>query len=397
MEVKIAYQNQRTGCFMNLSDLFLGTNGNIIAASSTIIMLFLMFMMSLRLYLSRRKKAYFSLTISLMIIMIQSGFIIAVEIWNRNAGIEADYIARVLQVISFILINMGIFQLYNRSNRKEFFYFYLFIITALIITFFRYSGLQGIENPSREMLLFHSIWLEFYLFLLIFLCLYLVSPFIGQGLKYRLGLVVYFIAHLSYVINMYVYDYNKPLLETLEHFLPILFYAIIFLFIFDRVVELLQAVHHSAITDGFTGLYNRRYFMNRMNEFIKRKTKLSVIFSDIDNFKELNDTQGHQKGDEVLKQVAKIMIEESEDIGIAGRYGGEELVILVTESSVNMRDFTENLRKRIELEAHVTVSVGFSMYKPGLSAEELVKQADQAMYYAKKSGKNRVHRFQEQY
>lgn len=288
---------------------------------------------------------------------------------------------------------MGIFQLYNRSKKREYFYIYLFVFTTLILTFLYLIGIRNLENPTVQDYLFQSIWIDLYLFLLIFLCFYLVKPFIAQTLKYQLGLVVYFIAHLSYVINFYIYSKDMPILTILEHFLPILFYCIVFLFIFDRVVQLLQAVYQSAITDGLTGLYNRRYFMKRISEYVNRGNKISVLFCDIDNFKKLNDTQGHQKGDEILKQVAEIFMEESEDVGVACRYGGEELVIMLTDPLTNTQSVAEKIRKRIEAETIVTASIGYSTHKAGVSSEELIKQSDHAMYHAKTNGKNRVSRF----
>lgn len=379
---------------MNLSDLFSGSIGRIFASSSIMIVLILLFVVSFRLFLSRRKKAYLSLTISLLIIILQYIFIIAVAVKNVEFSYSTEYLVRVLQTISFILINMGIFQLYNRSKRREYFYIYMFIFMTLILSFFYFTGIRNIIDPTAQDYLFHSIWMDLYLFLLIFLCFYLVKPFIAQTIKYQFGLAVYFIAHLSYVINFYIYSNDKPLLTILEHFLPILFYCIVFLFIFDRVVQLLQAVYQSAITDGLTGLYNRRYFVNRISEHVNRRNKISVLFCDIDNFKKLNDTQGHQKGDEILKQVAKITMEESEDVGVAGRYGGEEIVILLTDHTIDTKSFAEKLRRRIESETIVTVSIGYSIYKAGLSSEELINQSDHAMYHAKKNGKNRVSRFQ---
>ncbi|MNR41956.1 putative diguanylate cyclase YdaM [compost metagenome] len=98
-------------------------------------------------------------------------------------------------------------------------------------------------------------------------------------------------------------------------------------------------------------------------------------------------------GDNVLKQVAQIMKDEADECGIAGRYGGEEMVIMVSDPSVKMDAFAERIRSRIEKETIVTASIGYSKYKNGLSAEELIKQADEAMYRAKTTGKNKVVKF----
>ncbi|UJF31537.1 GGDEF domain-containing protein [Paenibacillus hexagrammi] len=156
----------------------------------------------------------------------------------------------------------------------------------------------------------------------------------------------------------------------------------------------MQAIYNSSITDGLTRLYNRKYFYNRVTQHVQRHLPISVLFSDIDNFKKLNDTQGHQKGDEVLKQVAQILKDEVEEYGIAGRYGGEEMVVMVTDPGIKMDAFAERVRKRIESETIVTASIGYSKYKKGLSAEELIKQADEAMYKAKTTGKNKVVKYE---
>ncbi len=163
-----------------------------------------------------------------------------------------------------------------------------------------------------------------------------------------------------------------------------------FLILFERVLELMQAMYHSSVTDGLTGLYNRKFVYNRLARCLNRGIPVSVIFADIDNFKLLNDTEGHQVGDEVLRQVARIMREETDDFGYAGRYGGEEMVALIMEEDAKADKIAEKIRRRVEQETIVTLSIGFSKHKEKLSAEELVQRADEAMYTAKTTGKNRV-------
>jgi diguanylate cyclase (GGDEF)-like protein len=152
----------------------------------------------------------------------------------------------------------------------------------------------------------------------------------------------------------------------------------------------MQAIYNSSIRDGLTQLYNRKYFYNRVGQHIAARIAISVIFSDIDNFKKLNDTKGHHMGDQVLKQVAGILKEEADQIGICGRYGGEEMVVLVTDTETDPAELAERIRARIEAETIVTVSMGFSRYRKNVTADELIKQADEAMYKAKTSGKNKV-------
>lgn len=378
---------------MQVTELFIGTFGRIFSSSSILVILTLMFIISIRLYFHRRKKAYLSISISLIIVIVQYVFVIGIEVRDMDFVMNSHFISRFLQVSSFILINIGMFQLYNRSKQKQIFTYYIFGIVTLLFTAVYFINMNGNEDPSIQDYLFHSLWIELYLFLLIFLGFYLVSPFIGQKIKYQLGIIIYLIAHVAHVTNLYIFEQEVRSLVILEFFLPIIFYCIVFLFIFDRMVEMLQSVYNSAITDGLTGLFNRNFFLSKIEENLKRRNKISVAFFDIDNFKILNDTQGHQKGDQVLIRVAKILRKECEDIGIAGRYGGEELVILITDSSINMKDLTEKIRVRIQIESPVTVSVGYSIYTEGVHALELVKQADQAMYQSKRTGKNKVTRY----
>jgi len=285
---------------------------------------------------------------------------------------------------------MGIYQLYNASKSKEYTYLLVFVAIGVIIGIIRYYLVLNQADPSLQYLRFQNIWIEIYLLLLTFLGFYLISPHIGQRLKYQFALTIYLFTHLSRIINHYILPDPKPSLLFIENFLPILFYIVLFIIIFDRVVELLQAIYDSSIKDGLTSLYNRHYFFNRVAEYMNRGERVSVIFCDIDNFKKLNDTKGHQMGDTVLKKVAAILMEESENIGLAGRYGGEELVILLTDTTLRVENIAEKVRRRVETESGVTVSIGYSKYRKTISPQELIEQADMAMYQSKKSGKNKV-------
>jgi diguanylate cyclase (GGDEF)-like protein len=266
----------------------------------------------------------------------------------------------------------------------------LFLALTVLISLIPVYSPHLFSGTESQVRLLQGIWLELYLFVLIFLCFYLITPFIGQNGKYQLALTVYFTNQIAHVLNLYVFGGSQPILSFMERTLPIVFYFFLYLILFERVVELMQAIYNSSITDGLTRLYNRKFFYNRVQQYVSRGYPVSVLFSDIDNFKKLNDTKGHHIGDEVLKQVAEILKQESEDCGIAGRYGGEEMVVLITDPSVNMDEFAETIRSRVEAETIVTVSLGYSKYKNGITAEQLIKQADEAMYQAKTTGKNKA-------
>ncbi len=382
---------------MSYLDLFIGDYGNIFSYSCIILILVLMFIITLQLFMSRRKKAYFSLTVSLVIVMFQYMLLIIFEIKDTgNLGTVA-YMGQLLHVFAFVLINMGIYQLYNATSSKEYGLVVTFLVTGLIIASIRYYHVVTETEPTNAFLSFHNIWIELYLVALIFLAYYLVTRHIGQQVRYQIALFLYLTTHLARIVNHYLLERETAILTVIQNFMPIAFYIIVFTLIFNRVVEILQAIYNSSIKDGLTGLYNRPFFFNRVADYINGQVQVSIIFIDIDNFKKLNDTKGHQTGDRALRHVASILLEESEKIGIAGRYGGEELVMLLTDTSFRVDQIAEKIRRRVQQEAGVTISIGYSKYRRGISPHELIEQADRAMYHSKRTGKNKVTGYTEAY
>ncbi len=163
-----------------------------------------------------------------------------------------------------------------------------------------------------------------------------------------------------------------------------------------------EKVRQLAYVDGLTGIFNRRYFEMRMAEEIERaqryENQLSVIMIDIDNFKKLNDEFGHLLGDETLRQVSTIFAQNLRKVDIACRYGGEEFVILAPQTSGDhAHAVAEKLRKVVEgwsfpgVPRPVTITAGVSSFPAnGRTRDELVKAADDALYFAKQDGRNRV-------
>lgn len=374
---------------MTLSDLLSGTALPLLSDLIVFVILSLMLMMSIRLWQDRRKKAYRSFTISLCIIMAHYALQLYFDLFEPASG-AAIYLTPVLKIVSFLLVNMGVYQLYNPTRRRHRMLLTVFLALTFAVSLLHVFVPHWITGTEAQVKLLQDIGLELYLFVLIFLGFYLIGPFIGQSGKYQAAITVYFIEHISHVLNRYVFGGALKPLSLVEHALPIAFYFLLFMILFDRVVELMHAIYSTSITDGLTRLYNRKYFDRRVAQYVQRGYPVAVMFSDIDNFKKLNDTKGHHVGDEVLKQVADILRQESEDCGIAGRYGGEEMVVLVTDPSVNINEFAERVRSRVESETMVTVSLGCCKSRRGITAEELIRRADEAMYKAKTTGKNKV-------
>jgi diguanylate cyclase (GGDEF)-like protein len=170
-------------------------------------------------------------------------------------------------------------------------------------------------------------------------------------------------------------------------------------------------LYRMAVTDALTELYTRRYCETAIHKFIEAhdsspENGFSVLMLDIDNFKRVNDTHGHQVGDEVLVQLAGLIRASIRQNDVACRYGGEEFVILIAGGEVNRgRDTALRLRQIIENHLFIctaapplrnTVSIGVADFPlHGRNGEELIGAADQALYEAKAQGRNRVVCFQD--
>jgi diguanylate cyclase (GGDEF)-like protein len=159
-----------------------------------------------------------------------------------------------------------------------------------------------------------------------------------------------------------------------------------------------------ATTDPVTGVANRRSFDEELALEWRRAERvgesLALILVDVDNFKQINDSYGHQSGDLMLAKIGRLLSSRVRQIDFAARYGGEEFAILVPESDLaGARTLAQRLRReiaraRVELpgvgELHVTASFGVAEKSDLRRAEELIAAADDALYDAKKRGKNRV-------
>ncbi len=157
-----------------------------------------------------------------------------------------------------------------------------------------------------------------------------------------------------------------------------------------------------ALTDGLTGLYNRRHATKRLEEEIARarrnNTGLCVAMCDVDHFKAINDEFGHGAGDHVLQQIAASLTEYVRRNDVVARWGGEEFLVIFSEIKLTAaRIVAERLRGRLantdQVEGgpeQISVSIGLSMLRPGVTGDALIEEADQALYRAKARGRNRV-------
>ena len=174
----------------------------------------------------------------------------------------------------------------------------------------------------------------------------------------------------------------------------------------SALVQMREFAHGAAI-DPVSGSFNRRHFQIRLEEELQRTKRdgltLALLMIDIDDFKVVNDSFGHLAGDMVIKDVAEILRRSVRVFDVCARFGGEEFAVLMPASSIeSAAKVAGRIRERIQfyrraeagLEAlKVTASVGLAVSVPEITASELIARSDEALYRAKRSGKNRVRVF----
>jgi len=201
----------------------------------------------------------------------------------------------------------------------------------------------------------------------------------------------------NFVALVSEYKNNKLLKNVLLiTFITAFLILLIILFVYFMIKKGLE---REKIIDPLTKLYNRRHFLEKINYFIdiyeRYKRPFSLIFLDIDDFKKINDTYGHQKGDEILRNLSKHILSKLRHTDFAFRYGGEEIVILLPETEIYeafqiAERLRQTIKKQIQIKSKpVTVSMGVGTYQ-GEGMFSFIERVDEAVYKAKKSGKDKV-------
>lgn len=176
---------------------------------------------------------------------------------------------------------------------------------------------------------------------------------------------------------------------------------------YSRVLEVLRKLEGDAAVDDLSGLFRRRTFFRKWDELLEGCRKLNencgMLLIDIDHFKRINDTHGHPTGDEVIQRVAALVKQFETPRCFTGRYGGEEFAVAMKGSDAEILGLAEMLRRGVErlygavpgtegkVQWKCTISIGMaSVAKEGYDSERIIHAADQALYEAKRRGRNQV-------
>jgi diguanylate cyclase (GGDEF)-like protein len=234
---------------------------------------------------------------------------------------------------------------------------------------------------------------------------------LGVGIQILFSLIVTVLILLELFLPQIFYQYEDPGTRYFDIIISLLFaltsnYFILRAFVnlyykqLDKIEEYSQKLEELVVRDSMTSIYNHGFVVKRLAEEIERAARynmpLSVMMTDIDYFKKINDTYGHSFGDEVLIKLAQCIQSNCRNVDIVGRYGGEEFLILLPETNVNLaialaKRLTETIRKiDYSNPIAVTISGGITGYQSGDTASMMIERADDLLYKAKNEGRNRV-------
>lgn len=311
-----------------------------------------------------------------------------------------------LRVFPLVLLNIGSVMLYagcllairrDRDTRKVFYATYLEII---------------IQSFAATICIGWHFGFPQYVIALVPFGYYMCHTLLDSKRRYviatLLGLIA-FAAFVSFrVLSMYfgaIYQLDLPKWVELGVYIFNTFCNFAFLFMVT-VIFLVEMQTQNAILDQMasidplTGLYNRRSmhsFLNHAKES-EEKTSFCLVMCDIDDFKKINDTYGHDAGDTVLKEIARIAQDQVDQHGQACRWGGEEMLLIINGDLEEVCRIAENIRHEVECfvfrlngqSFHCSITIGIAPHRKGSTIDHTITHADNNLYYGKRNGKNRV-------
>lgn len=316
-----------------------------------------------------------------------------------------------LQVVPLILLNVCSVLLYincllairhDRDPRKVFYAIYLEII---------------IQSFAATVCIGWRFGFPQYVIALVPFGYYMCHTLLDSGRRYVIATLLGLVAVVSFiscrVLSMHlgvIYQVAIPewgvlgvyIFNSLCNFAFLFLITVIFLVEMQTATSQLQRqnaiLDHMASIDPLTDLYNRRSMHAVLSDAVQAKSPFCLVMCDVDDFKKINDTYGHDTGDTVLKEVARMVKEEVGESGCACRWGGEEMLLIVRGDLGQACRIAENIRRRVEGFAfclngqsiHCSVTIGVAWHQEGQTIDRTITYADNNLYYGKRNGKNMV-------
>ena len=242
------------------------------------------------------------------------------------------------------------------------------------------------------------LWVKYFLIMLFAFAplLLIIEEHPVREILSGLFIVLFFIVTFAAFKKDLWIPYALPMMSLIVSYVVVAGYNL------ARVTAERSIFKHMAMTDSLTGLYNIRYFKRLLDvECIAAvgdaHKRFCIVMGDLDHFKKINDTYGHQAGDYVLKSISDVIVNSVRGSDVVARYGGEEIIALLRTSYLDdARNVVENIRKKIEAleleydgrKIKITMSFGISKFNKNDDALTVVKRADNALYRSKESGRN---------
>lgn len=354
-----------------------------------------------------------------------SGFSIVVKNFNklfdknRNLNLKT-FNSEMIAVVAFCVFNL----IFNVFFRFDLYYVIIHLVFLLILLKFveKVNKTKSFKNYNILICLIIN-----FIFIPI---LYILGGGMNNCVYYYflLGIIVTFVLIKSddkkflyllfeillyFALFMYSYFYENIEFNDMSFYLnnlnSIVFFGISIscslLFVIrenekqrKRLEKMNYYLKKKAIVDALTGVWNRKYMEEKLEEEMTKDQNLSIAMFDIDHFKAVNDNYGHQEGDEILKRFTDIINECLRDEDVITRYGGEEFLVIFPATTISTAyRISEKIRKKVMVKLiveqdnkQITVSGGVATYHKGESLFDFIERADQNLYYAKEHGRNQI-------
>lgn len=355
----------------------------------------LILLLSLMIFLFPKRRNSYCLMISVMIFMI-IGSMEYLKI--NNIGLDYLILKKIVitaELFSAVVSTIIIMQFYGKKKYSLSF----FLISAILIlvpTFF-----------MNDMISYKKLYTVYLIAIVPIIIYWLYESFKNYRKKYasRIIIVISF-TFTFFIILCDILGYISPFIpSSLYVSLPLFIIFIIFIIIID-IYELrinvdasttkYEKVYRSSIIDSLTGTYNIEYTKDMITN---TNLPFSIVVLDIDNFKGINDKYGHLAGDKALKNMTEAISDMLRDDDMLGRYGGDEFILLLKlDAEEKIISILERIRIKVEkaviefenIKIRMTISIGYYISSNHEEYEKILKKADKALYYAKKTGRNKI-------